>query len=115
MLLFHWHTWDDIFQYSLSLHNYERTGILVVLSAVCWVIWKYRNDLCFNDCTTKSARSIILLIKSIVDYWTCTMKNQAKTTAKLWVLVIEDAIPLDVIPPDMEIVMYRTGVSTPDE
>lgn len=36
------------------------------------------NDMCFNDCTPKYARSIILLIKSTIDYWTKNVKKKAK-------------------------------------
>lgn len=71
--------------------------------------------MCFNDCSTKYARSLILLIKSIIDYWTGNMKKQVKIAAKSWMPVIEDVISLDVIPPGMEIVMFCPGVSGSDE
>lgn len=66
--MFHWDTCTDIVQFSLSLVKTDREGFLLVYSAICWTIWKYRNDIIFRHSTPKSARNIILLIISLVEY-----------------------------------------------
>lgn len=35
------------------------------------------------------------------------MKKKAKESAVGWMSIIEDAIPLDCIPPGLEVVLYR--------
>lgn len=62
--------------------------------------------MCFNDCAPKTARTIIFLIKSLVEYWSGKMKKKTIEAAHSWMLVIEDAIPLNIIPPNTEIVSY---------
>lgn len=104
----HWSNWDDIFQYSLTLHSFERTSFLIVFSAIWWVLWKHKNDMCFNYYALKSARSIILQIKTTVAYWICNVKKKAKETLTRWMPLIENAIPLDCIP---EVVMYQPPLS----
>lgn len=56
---------------------------------------KHRNDVCFNNNTIKIARSLILLIKSLVLYWACYIKKKVKTAVGEWLPVIDDAIPLN--------------------
>ena len=102
----HWHTWEDIFQYAISLTKHESVGLLVILSAVCWTIWKHRKNMCFNDCHSKTARTLVFLIKSLIQYWAGKMKKKEAKAAQSWLPVIEDAIPLNVIPPNMEMVSY---------
>lgn len=81
---------------------------MVVLIAVCWILWKSRNDVCFNDCAPKTATTLIFLIKSLLNYWIGKMKKTTADAVKSWMLVIEDAIPLNVIPPNMELVPHVT-------
>lgn len=66
------------------------------------------NDMCFNDCASKTARNLIFLIKSLIDYWSGKMKKKVKIAAQSWMHVIEDAIPLNIIPPNMEMVLYQS-------
>lgn len=101
-----WHTWKYIFQYAISLPKHESVGLLVVLSVVCWILWKHINGICFNDNLPKTARTIIFLIKSLIDYWAGKMKKKVAEAAQLWMPVIEDVITLNVIPPNMEMVPY---------
>ena len=59
-----WHTWDDILHFAQTLDYANRTGFMIVLSAVSWSIWKHRNEVCFTNGHVKTARSLILLIKT---------------------------------------------------
>lgn len=62
-----WHTCSDIFIFSKSLSHDQPIGFLVVFSAFCWTLWKHRNELCFQQVSTKSTRSIILLISLLLN------------------------------------------------
>lgn len=105
-IMYQWQIWEDIFHYALSLPQHESISLLVVLSAVCSTLWKYINDVYFNDCAPKTTRTIIFLIKSLIDYWSDKMKKPTTEAAQSWMLVIEDAIPLNIIPPNMDLVPY---------
>ena len=73
-----WHTCTDIVQFSLSLNKTDRAGFLLVYSAICWTIWKYRNEIIFRNSTPKSARNLIFLIISLVEYWTGSVPKKVK-------------------------------------
>lgn len=77
----YWFTWEDIFQHALNLPKFECICLLVVLSVVCWTLWKHRNKVCFNDIQPKYVRTLIFLIKSLLDYWAWKMKQQAREAA----------------------------------
>lgn len=102
-----WKTFEDIVEFSLHLPSEHRTGFMIAFSALCWVAWKHRNDICSNNSSIKTPRSLILLIKSLVLYWTGNIKRKQQcTTTKEWMPVVEDAIPLDQYMP-LEIVVYQ--------
>lgn len=46
-----------------------------------------------------------MLIKSMIHYWTCHLKDNTKMAAEAWLPVVEDAIPLASYMP-MEMVVY---------
>lgn len=101
-----WDTFEDINDFALHLPGTQRAGFLIVVSALCWVVWKYYDDIFFDNSLIKIARSIILIIKFLVLYWTGNLKKKAQISAEEWLPVIEDAIPLDQYMP-LEIVVYQ--------
>lgn len=107
-----WHTWDDIIDFACSLHSFDRIGFLIVLSAVTWSIWKHRNELCYNNMQIKSARSLILMIKSLCLYWICVMKKKVKDVVGEWLPVIEYAIPINQFMPLPMVVYQPRGEDT---
>lgn len=63
------------------------------------------NEVCFNQCTQKSARTLILLIKSLCLYWACNMHKKVKTSMEDWLPILEDTIPLGQFMP-LEMVVH---------
>lgn len=47
----------------------------VGLAAVCWGIWRMRNDICFEKKQIKSPTEIVCLICSFLTYWTGLLKK----------------------------------------
>ena len=43
-----WQTIQDIIDFSFSLEHHSQLAFLIVFSSVSWIIWKLRNDLCFQ-------------------------------------------------------------------
>lgn len=84
----------EIIKFTNQLPNTYKTAFLLVFSAVCWTIWKYRNELCFKKCKKETIRQIILLIISLVHYWTCKVKKQVTKFTALWMPVELDVLPL---------------------
>jgi hypothetical protein len=41
-----------------------------MLSGLCWSIWKLRNSIIFKQSKISSNRNMIILICSLIDYWT---------------------------------------------
>lgn len=110
-----WFTWEDVCQHALNQPIIECIGLLIVLSAVCQTLWNHKNDYCFNECIPETARTLIFLIKSLIDYWLGKMNQQAKEATQSWMPVIKDVIPLNINHPNMEIVPYVApgGMLTP--
>lgn len=71
--------------------------------ALCWTIWKLRNEYCFQHGPKKTFRTIILLIISLITYWTGIVKRQLRELVQAdWLPQELDAIPLQVWDPDAE-------------
>ena len=99
------HTWsncNDILQFASTLPKTEQMGFLIMYSALCWTIWKYRNGICFNHSPLKTARNIILLIISLITYWTGHMSKKLKEATEAWLVDTVDAIPLQTLAPDAD-------------
>jgi len=103
-----WHSCTDIIHFCLSLPKEEHTSFLLIYSALCWTIWKHRNDMCFNQSPPKNARSIIFLIISLLEYWTGNTTMQVKEATSLWITDNMDAITLQIIPPDASLAVVQT-------
>ena len=108
----HWTKFSDIVHFANQLPPHQRAAMLLVFSAVCWTIWKHRNELCFESGKQKTIRQIILLIISLVHYWTGQVKPQVQESMSLWMPVDIDAIPLASWHPDDDVVDQNDGTSS---
>jgi hypothetical protein len=45
-------------------------------SAVCWVLWKMRNDVCFNRTIVSDPANIIYRLYNLLNDWAILQKNQ---------------------------------------
>ena len=95
-----WNRFADIVNFAHQLPHAHRHGFLVVFSAVCWTLWKHRNELCFAEGKQKTTRQIIFLIKSLVLYWTGKMKQQVADSTALWFPSDMDVLPLAIWNPE---------------
>ena len=89
-----WNSCKDVMIFALQLAPRQRVGFLLVFSAMCWTIWKHRNKICFQLYNIKSNKSLILLIVSLVEYWTGNTKQQVKEAVVEWMPAALDIIPL---------------------
>jgi hypothetical protein len=55
-----------------------RKNILCGCTAVCWTIWKTRNDACFDRKFPDDPSSSIYRLCNILNYWAILQKNQDK-------------------------------------
>lgn len=98
----HFHNWsscDHVVHFAHTLPKIDKISFLVVYSALCWTLWKYQNDLCFNQINPKTSRNLILLIISLVTYWTGNASKRVKEGTALWLPQYLDEIPLCSVPP----------------
>lgn len=65
-----WHSIQDILAFAGTLIGKAKTAFLVMFRALCWTLWKLRHESCFQKNTYKTFRTIILLIVSLINYWT---------------------------------------------
>lgn len=110
-----WHKFSDIIQFALQLPYQSRIAFLLVVSAVCWSIWKHRNDLCFNAVPVKSTRQIIFLILSLIHYWTGNVKPELQALTALWLPIDTDEIPISSWHPDDDYLMVVYGGEATEE
>lgn len=109
---FKWSSMEDIITFAVSLPKYDKTAFLMVLSALCWTIWKHRNELCFQNVQPKTGRNIIFLIISLLQYWLGSkkIKQQVREGAQVWMPTEEmlEQIPIRVwLPGDDQIEPYQ--------
>jgi hypothetical protein len=95
-----WSSMDDIISFVVALPKHDKTAFLMVLSALCWTIWKHRNELCFQNVHLKTDRNIIFLIISFLNYWLGSKKTkqQVRDGARVWMPTEEalEQIPIRV-------------------
>jgi hypothetical protein len=58
----------DVLEFAISLAPLLQNSFLIVLSDVCWFLWKHKNSIMFNSFSFTSVRSLICLILSLVNY-----------------------------------------------
>ena len=72
-----------------------------MFSAICWCIWRHRNDLCFLTGThIKANRHLILLIISLIQYWAGKIHDNVKQALNRWMPQEMDHIPLQAWNPE---------------
>lgn len=108
-----WNTMEDIIEFSFTLSKSEQQAFLMVFSAICWTIWKHRNELCFQNAQPKSGRNIIFLTISLLHYWLGNKKTKEKTKEEVhkWMPDEEtlETIPLRVwLPGDDQLIVYQS-------
>ena len=75
---------------------------------MCWTLWKHRNEICFQSYNIKSIRSLIILIISLVDYWTGHTKQRVQDAVGDWLPTDLDVIPLRTwAPSDTQLTIYQ--------
>jgi zinc-binding in reverse transcriptase len=98
-LSIYWYNLEDVLTYAQSPPRKERTAFLTVLSAVCWSMWKYRNNIIFKDKQGNTIRNLIILICSSLNYGSGLFKREEQVLIKNWMLQDLDMIPLQCISP----------------
>lgn len=93
-----WHSLSDVISFACTLQKKKKKkAFLLVISAVIWTIWRTRNDLCFNNKIVHSVKNTIVLIVSLVLYWTGSDSEETQALIKEWMLLDLDAIPLHIV------------------
>lgn len=106
-----WNTFQEVLEFALSLPKHSQTAFLIIFSAVCWTLWKHRNEICFQQYPPKQPKSILYLIISLLLYWSGGKKTKpaVQEEAHKWIPDedILDAVPLRMIlPGDEESISY---------
>jgi hypothetical protein len=58
----------DVLEFANSHSMQLKNSFFIVLNAVCWSLWKCRNDIIFNHKSMSTIRNMICLILSLVNY-----------------------------------------------
>lgn len=95
-----WSKFSDVIHFARQLPYSQKIALLIVCSAVCWTLWKLRNEMCFTNGKKKTHRQILFLIISLVQYWSGSVKETVKDSIALWMPVNMDAVPLASWHPD---------------
>lgn len=56
-----WHSMSDIVTFALTLKAENSSAFLIVVSALCWSMWKHWNAICLfirNDCENDKEFSV---------------------------------------------------------
>jgi hypothetical protein len=85
--------------YAQALPYKEKCAFLTILSAVCWSLWKCRNDIVFNDKHVGSNRNLLIVICSLLHYWSGLGKKDVQGLMKQWMPEDLNMIPLQALPP----------------
>ena len=80
--------------FARQLPSKQKIALLLVCSSVCWTLWKHRNELCFGTGKKKTHRQLILLIISLVHYWSGQVKQEIKDNTSLWLPADLDVLPI---------------------
>jgi Fe-S cluster biosynthesis and repair protein YggX len=87
----YWTKSSDVMVFAAALSGSMQKSFLVVISSVCWSIWKHRNTMVFDKMDASSVKNLILLIISMVHYWI--------GNCKAWMSGDLDLILLQVVGP----------------
>jgi hypothetical protein len=97
----YWHSLDDVISFAFSLQDSHREAFLVVVCAICWLIWTLRNNVTFHIVSGITNRNLIILIYSLIQYWAGNFSLEVKRMLKFWMSESLDMIPLQALPPVM--------------
>jgi hypothetical protein len=100
----HWQNMQDACVFVMSLSSSMRQSFLIVLSVMCWSIWKHRNDIVFQSVGHTSVRNLICLIISIVNYWS---RGFSIALVHIWLPENMELIPLQVRRPVPQLAWER--------
>jgi hypothetical protein len=100
----HWHDMQDVCDFVMSLSSSMRQSFLVVVSVVCWSVWKHRNGLVFQSVGHTSVRNLICLIISVVNYWSGGFSIALVHKMHMWLPENMEMIPLQVRRPVPQLV-----------
>ena len=89
-----WTKLSDVVHFARQLPSKQKIALLLVCSSVCWTLWKHRNELCFGTGKKKTHRQLILLIISLVHYWSGQVKQEIKDNTSLWLPADLDVLPI---------------------
>lgn len=92
----HWANIKDLITFANYLPAKEREALLITFSAICW---KARNEVIFKDAQVLTGRNLIVLICSLLNYWTALMPADVKRCMSRWMPQSMEEIPLQVLPP----------------
>jgi hypothetical protein len=93
----HWNTITDVISFVMSLQAPIRVGFLIVMSGVCWALWKHRNVIVLNNTVHTSSRNLIHLILSLVQYWSGQFPERLKQMVQYWFPESLDTIPIQMV------------------
>jgi hypothetical protein len=63
------------------------------VAAICWVIWKAINSICFEKKSLKSPFDIVFSACALMRYWACLYPDNSQETIKVGVdLMMQTAI-----------------------
>lgn len=71
----------------------------MVVSVICWNIWRIRNSICLDDHTIPTIQNVILLICSLLDYWTGHKKRAVRQFILNWIPEDLDMVPIQSLSP----------------
>ncbi|KAJ1687022.1 hypothetical protein LUZ63_018412 [Rhynchospora breviuscula] len=92
-----WHNITDILNFAKQLPKRDRDAFLTIFCALCWSIWKIRNDFIFNNTPLKTMRQTIMIISHLVKFWIGIWKETDKQSAERWLPADWDLIPLQMV------------------
>jgi zinc-binding in reverse transcriptase len=92
-----WADFDEVISFDYNLSSADREAFLAVLCVVCWSMWKLRNDVTFQRSQCLSIRSLVILICSLLNYWSGSLKDCVVRKMQCWMPASIDFIPLQVL------------------
>lgn len=93
--------------FAYSLPHTQQNSFLTVFSALSWTIWKIRNDICFNNASLPTGRNTIILIISLVLYWTGNEVGQIDEAVQTWLPQSLENIPLRTFDGNEDLVLVE--------
>lgn len=94
-----WQPLEDIEQFVLTFPLKQRKPMLMVISVICWSIWRTRNSICFENKNISTIRNMILLTCSLLNYWVGNKRPKELQHTHLWTPDDMDMVPLQTMSP----------------